>query len=89
MIKISQSRRVIVAWLLPVFFCGLILLCSGYLGSIWVTLGARGLQADETGTRGFITETELILLVLCPLGLIIGATGLVISLAKSKTSPKN
>jgi hypothetical protein len=56
---------------------------------MWVALGDRGLQADEMGTRGFITEAELIFLVLCPLGLISGVIGLVKSLAKSKTNSQN
>ena len=76
-------------WLATAFFSGFILTCGGYLGFMWVALGDRGLQADEMGTRGFITEAELIFLVLCPLGLISGVIGLVKSLAKSKTNSQN
>lgn len=43
------------------------------LGSLWVTLGDRGIYADATGTAGYTTTGEIVIGLVAFLALLAGA----------------
>ncbi len=47
---------------------------------LWTILGQRGLHADATHTNGYVTSTEILLMLLAPLCVV----GSIIAISKAK-----
>lgn len=77
---LSTRTRIVV----NVIASTLIVLSLAGLAYLFVIFGDRGLNADAQGTAGYTTSGEMLLLVLCALGIIASIGGLVFAWARSR-----